>query len=237
MNRVVSRDEWNTERITLLAREKEIRRELDALSRTRRELPWVRVSKEYLFEGEGGSRSLADLFGGKHQLVLYHFMFGIDWEEGCPTCSLWLDGLQGAIPHLAQRDVNFVTVSSAPWGRLRDFRDRMGWRHTWVSAMGPDFGRDFHVSYSAEEIDAGDTFYNYQAGHSYGEESPGLSVFQLEANGEIFHTYSTYARGLEAINLVYPILDMVPMGRAEEGLPYPPRHGFDIGIATTALSG
>ncbi len=221
MNRIVSRREWYREHGDFLESEKEMTRTLDAFNRRRRELPWVRIDKDYAFVGAGGAASLGDLFAGRSQLVVYHFMFGADWEDGCPSCSLWSDNFQGALPHLAERDVTVAAVSTADYERLAKFRKRMGWQHDWYSSAGSDFNRDFLVSYSPSEIERGETFYNYRKGHHYGTESPGLSVFFRDPEGEIFHTYSCYARGLEGVSLVYPILDRVPKGRDEDDLPAP----------------
>ena len=221
MHRVVSRGEWQRERIAFLKSEKEMQRSLDAFNQRRRELPWERVEKDYRFVGPEGEVSFEKIFGRCSQLIVYHFMFGADWEAGCPSCSLWTDGFQGALPHLEQRDVALASVSTADFDRLSKFRERVGWQHDWYSAVGPEFGRDFHVSYSEAEMENGDTFYNYQEGHHYGSESPGLSVFYRDAESQIFHTYSCYARGLEGVSLIYPMLDRVPKGRDEEGLPRP----------------
>lgn len=221
MNRIVSREEWHRERIAFLAEEKAMTHAIDEFNRRRRDLPWQRIEKDYTFSGANGIVSLSDLFAGRSQLVVQHFMFGEDWEEGCPSCSLWCDGLQGTLPHLEQRDVTLVAVSTAAFARLSVFRERMDWQHDWYSTEGPDFGRDFNVSYSAGEIARGETFYNYVDGHHYGSESPGFSFFYRDDNGDIFHTYSCYARGLEGLSILYPLLDRVPKGRDEDGLPRP----------------
>ena len=221
MNKIVSREEWNREHSAFLESEKEMMRTVDAFNQRRRDLPWTQIDKNYRFAGANGTVPFADLFAERSQLVVYHFMFGVDWEEGCPSCSLWADGFQGTLPHLAERDVTLVTVSTAGFERLSKFRKRMGWQHDWYSAMGPEFGRDFNVSYSAEEIERGETFYNYRKGLHYGSESPGVSIFFRDPEGRIFHTYSCYARGLEGVGLLYPILDRVPKGRDEADLPRP----------------
>jgi predicted dithiol-disulfide oxidoreductase (DUF899 family) len=221
MNRIIRREEWIEERLAFLAEEKEMTRKFDAFNARRRALPWVEVEKAYRFEGASGGVPLAGLFAGRSQLVVYHFMFGADWEEGCPSCSLWTDSFQGTLPHLAARDVTIATVSTAPYEKLAKYRERMGWMQDWYSAASSDFNRDFNVSYSAMDIESGDTFYNYQKGHHYGPESPGLSVFFRDPDERLFHTYSCYARGLEGVSLVYPILDRVPKGRDEGDLPAP----------------
>lgn len=221
MNRIVTREEWYREHSEFLESEKEMTRTLDAFNARRRALPWRRIEKDYSFIGEGGEASLAELFAGRSQLVVYHFMFGENWEDGCPSCSLWSDQFQGALLHLAERDVTVAAVSTADYERLSKFRKRMKWRHDWYSSAGSGFNRDFLVTYSNSEIEQGETFYNYKKGHHYGTESPGLSVFFRDSKGDIFHTYSCYARGLEGVSLLYPILDRVPKGRDEDGLPAP----------------
>jgi predicted dithiol-disulfide oxidoreductase (DUF899 family) len=216
---VVSRDEWLQARIAHLAAEKELTRRRDELSRQRRELPWERVAKNYVFEGLNGPETLADLFQGRGQLIVYHFMFGANWEEGCKSCSFLADHFDGTQVHLAHRDVAFTAVSSAPMPSLRAFQRRMAWRFHWVSAFGNDFNRDYGVSFTKEEL-AGEVHYNYSNMRFGLEEAPGLSVFCKDEAGEIFHTYSTYARGLDALVGTYQFLDLVPKGRDEDGLAF-----------------
>jgi predicted dithiol-disulfide oxidoreductase (DUF899 family) len=215
---VVSQAEWLAARRDLLAKEKSFSHQRDALSAARRELPWVKVQKEYAFDAPGGRETLADLFGGKSQLIVYHFMFGPGWEQGCPSCSLISDHLDGSIVHLAQRDVALVVVSRAPLPELEAFKQRMGWRFKWVSSYGSDFNGDYHVSFTPEEIAQGKVVYNYQPRGFSGEEAPGASVFYRDGTGAIFHTYSCYARGLDILIGAYNYLDLVPKGRDEEGL-------------------
>ncbi|MGH7899469.1 MAG: DUF899 domain-containing protein [Candidatus Binatia bacterium] len=217
---IVSREEWLAAREELLAKEKAFTRARDELSRERRSLPWVGVEKRYVFDTPGGKQTLADLFEGRSQLLLYHFMFGPDWEEGCPSCSFWADNYDGTIVHLNHRDVSFVVVSRAPLENLEAYRARMGWRFRWVSSLGSDFNRDFHVSFTPEEMKKGEVEYNYGLTRFPSEEAPGLSVFCKDEDGRVFHTYSCFARGLDMLNGAYHHLDLVPKGRDEDGLPY-----------------
>jgi predicted dithiol-disulfide oxidoreductase (DUF899 family) len=219
--KVVSREEWLRARIQLLAKEKELTRLRDEQARLRRSLPWVKIEKEYVFEGASGKRKLADLFDGSSQLAIYHFMFGPDWKEGCPSCSFVSDHLSGAVPHLKARDVTLTMVSRAPWSKLEQFRKRMGWQFPWVSSHGNDFNRDFHVTFTPEEIEKGKAEYNYTTGPFPSVEAPGLSVFVQGAGGQIFHTYSAFARGLEPLVSAYMLLDMTPKGRDEDHLRFP----------------
>lgn len=219
-NRIVSRKDWIVERKALLAEEKAFTKARDALSARRRELPWVKVEKKYLFEGPDGTESLGDLFDGRGQLIVYHFMFGPDWEEGCPSCSYLADHFDGAIVHLSHRDVAFVAISRAPLEKLEAYKARMGWRFKWVSSLRSDFNRDYHVSFDAGDVANGAVYYNYRTTTFPSDEAPGLSVYRKGESGEIFHTYSTYARGLDMLIGAYNFLDLVPMGRDEDGLPY-----------------
>ncbi len=219
-HRIVSRDEWLTARKAHLAEEKAFTRARDALSRKRRELPWVKVDKAYAFDGPNGKETLADLFGNKNQLIVYHFMLGPDWEEGCPSCSLLADHFDGAAIHLAQRDVAFVVVSRAPLPQIEAFKRRMGWHFKWVSSFGSDFNYDYQVSASPQEKAAGKVMYNYELTEFPSEERPGASVFYKNAAGEVFHTYSAYGRGLDILIGAYNLLDIAPKGRDEEGLTY-----------------
>jgi predicted dithiol-disulfide oxidoreductase (DUF899 family) len=216
---VVSREEWLGARKALLAKEKAFTRQRDALSAERRQLPWVRVTQDYAFEGVQGRVSLADLFAGRSQLIVYHFMFGPDWEEGCPSCSFWADNFEGIPIHLAHRDVSLVAVSRAPYPMLAAYRERMGWTFPWVSSFGSPFNYDFGVTVSDEQNAAGRAEYNYERG-DYSGELPGVSVFHRAADGAIYYTYSTYARGLDMLNGAYHYLDLVPKGRDEDGLPW-----------------
>ena len=216
---VVSQEDWTATRIQLLEREKELTRLRDQVSRERRELPWVRVDKAYAFDGPNGKESLADLFEGRSQLLVYHFMFDPTWSEGCKSCSFWADNYAGAIVHLAQRDVTMVTVSRAPLSVLAGFKQRMGWQFKWVSSFDSDFNRDFGVTFTPEELE-GDVRYNYSMRQFSVTEAPGASVFLRDPDGQIYHTYSCYARGLDAMNGAYQWLDLVPKGRDEDDLPY-----------------
>jgi len=220
MRKVVSREEWLAARRELLAAEKELTRARDELSRRRRELPWVKVEKRYEFQSPNGKESLADLFDGRSQLLLYHFMFGPDWNEGCPSCSFWADNYDGTVVHLNHRDVSFVVVSRAPLEKLEAYRRRMGWSFKWVSSFGGDFNYDFRVSFTPEEMKRGEMDYNYRQMKFPSEEAPGISVFFRDGDGAVFHTYSCYSRGLDMLNGAYHHLDLVPKGRDEEGLPY-----------------
>ena len=216
---IVSREEWLAARIAHLAKEKEFTRRRDELSRERRELPWVRVEKQYVFDTPGGRQTLSDLFEDRSQLIVYHFMFGPDWGEGCKSCSFWADNFNGIDVHLGHRDVTLIAVSRAPLARLEAFRQRMGWGFKWVSSFGNDFNSDYCVSFTPEEM-KGDVYYNYVMQKFPSDEAPGISVFHRNARGEAFHTYSCYARGLDMLNGAYHYLDLVPKGRDEDGLPF-----------------
>lgn len=218
---VVPPGEWLAARRRLLAKEKEFTRLRDELSELQRSLPWERVEKEYLFRGPDGEESLADLFAGRSQLVVYHFMFDPGWEEGCKSCSLMADHYDRSVVHLAARDVTLVTVSSAPLDRLEAFQRRMGWTFKWVSAEKTGFNRDYGVTFTPEQVESGEAAYNYAALDRFpGPEWPGLSVFYKDEDGTIYHTYSTYARGLDIFLGVYRFLEIVPKGRDEDGLTY-----------------
>ena len=214
-----SREDWLAARLSLLEREKAHTRERDALAAARRALPRLRIDTPYRFTGAGGELTFADLFGNCSQLAVYHFMFGPDWEEGCPSCSFWVDTLEGTAEHLAHRDTRLVLVSSAPFDVLEAYRRRMGWTLPWVSSSGSTFNSDFHVSFTPEELEAGDHVYNYRKGAFSGPEAPGLSAFLREGDA-IYHTYSTYGRGLDHFNGAYQLLDLMPKGRDEAGLPW-----------------
>jgi predicted dithiol-disulfide oxidoreductase (DUF899 family) len=219
--KIASRDEWLAARQELLAKEKHLTRLHDELAAERRTLPWVPVEKDYVFDGPSGKQTLSDLFAGRSQLVVYHFMLGPGWKEGCPSCSLLSDHLDGALVHLAARDVTLAVVSRAPYAEIAPFKARMGWRFPWVSSFDSDFNRDYHVSFSKEEVATGEFYYNYGKNGFPSEEAPGISVFAKDARGAVFHTYSSYARGGEPFIGAYQFLDMVPKGRDEAGLPWP----------------
>jgi predicted dithiol-disulfide oxidoreductase (DUF899 family) len=217
--KVVSRDEWLEARRSHLREEKEFTRLRDRLSAKRRELPWVKVEKEYLFDAPGGKQSLEELFDGRRQLLVYHFMFAPEWSQGCKSCSLLADHYDPAIIHLNHRDVTMVAVSRAPLEKLLSFRDRMGWSFNWVSSQGNDFNRDYGVLFSEEERNAGLAVYNYDSEPYPISDLPGLSVFYRDDSGDVFHTYSTYARGLDIFIGAYNFLDLVPKGRDEDDIP------------------
>ena len=220
-HRVVSSEAWLEARRELLEKEKEFTRLRDELSQARRDLPWTRVEKNYVFEGVKGQESLADLFEGRSQLLIYHFMLGPDWTEGCKACSLLADHYNPLIVHLNQRDVSMVTVSRAPLSALQASQQRMGWSFKWVSSLESDFNFDYQVSFRDDEFARKKVLYNYQADTEFPmQEAPGLSVFYRDPDGSIFHTYSTYARGLDLFLGVYNLLDVVPKGRDESHLPY-----------------
>jgi predicted dithiol-disulfide oxidoreductase (DUF899 family) len=214
----VSHAEWIEARKKLLAREKEFTRLRDELSRQRRELPWERVEKNYVFEGPRGKETFADLFDHRSQLIVYHFMFGPGWSEGCPSCSYLADHFDGMTIHLAHRDVTFAVVSRAPYAQIAAYKKRMGWRFHWVSSFGTDFNYDYHVSQTEKGKTSGKAEYNYTAMEFPSDERPGASVFYKDGNGEIYHTYSTYARGLDILVGTYNFLDLAPKGRDEAGL-------------------
>jgi predicted dithiol-disulfide oxidoreductase (DUF899 family) len=218
--KVVSPAEWLAARKQLLAKEKEFTRLRDELSRQRREMPWERVEKKYVFDGSHGKETLADLFQGRSQLVIYHFMFGPGWKEGCPSCSFLADSFDGARIHMAQRDTSFAVVSRATLPEIQAFQKRMGWTFPWVSSFGTDFNYDYQVSFKKEDIDSKKAIYNYAPSTFPSEEGPGLSAFSMK-DGEIFHTYSAFARGLDIFLPAYNMLDHTAKGRDEDSLPWP----------------
>ena len=218
--RTVTDEEWLRARKDLLAKEKEFTNARDELSRQVRAMPWRRVDRAYSFDSSAGKRTLADLFDGRSQLIVYHFMFDPEWAEGCPACSMMADHYDALSLHLSQRAVTMVTVSRARLEKIRGFKKRMGWTFEWVSSFGTSFNRDFHVSFTPEEAESGLAVYNYQATDLPLTEWPGISVFYRSRSGEVFHTYSSYARGLETFLGVYRFLDIVPQGRNEEGLQF-----------------
>jgi predicted dithiol-disulfide oxidoreductase (DUF899 family) len=220
-HRVVTRQEWLRARLALLEREKAHTRERDELALLRRELPWVRVDKPYRFVGPHGTRTLLDLFGERSQLLVYHFMFGADWDAGCPSCAMLADHVDGARVHLAARDVAFAAVSRAPYPQLAAFRARMGWRFPWFSAHASDFNPDFHVSATDEDREKGEFHYNYRTVEHTVDELHGISAFARDPAGSVYHTYSTYARGAEGVVGTYAWLDLAPRGRDEDGLDFP----------------
>jgi predicted dithiol-disulfide oxidoreductase (DUF899 family) len=218
---IVSKAEWLAAREEFLAKEKEFTRLRDQLNQQRRELPWVKVEKEYLFDGPNGKETLAELFAGRSQLLIYHFMFHPSWSEGCKSCSFWADNFNGVVTHLNHRDVTLVAISKAPLAQLEAFKKRMGWSFKWVSSFSTDFSRDYQVSFTPEEIEKGEMYYNYRMVKFPREEAPGISVFRKDESGNVFHTYSCYARGLDMVNGAYHLLDLAPKGRDEASLSYP----------------
>ena len=213
-HRIVSHQEWLKAQQAHLAKEKEFTRRRDELAHARRELPWERVEKSYVFDAPEGKVPLSDLFDGKGQLIVQHFMFGADWNEGCPSCSFWTDNFNGIDMHLAHRDTSFVLISRAPIDKLEAYRGRMGWNLRWVSSLGNDFNFDFAVSFPGDEEALK---YNFNTLKPYGQETPGLSAFRRDDDGTIYRTYSTYARGLDMLNGAYHLLDLTPKGRDEAG--------------------
>jgi len=219
-HRVVTPDEWLEARMELLAKEKEFTRLRDQLSEQRRELPWERVDKQYVFDGPKGKETLGELFEGRSQLIVYHFMFGPDCEAGCHGCSWWADNFERNIVHLNHRDVTLVAISRAPLQKIETFKQRMGWTFKWLSAANNDFNYDYHVSFRPEEVASGEIYYNYRPKKDSNAEHPGFSVFYNDSAGSIFHTYSCYERGLDMMNAGYHLLDLVPKGRDEDGLSF-----------------
>jgi len=213
---VVTQSEWIAARTELLRKEKEFTKLRDELNRQRHELPWERIEKEYFFDGPSGKQTLGDLFDGRSQLIIYHFMFGPEWKEGCPSCSFLADHIDGTLAHLNHHDVTLLVVSRAPLSKLAVFKKRMGWHFPWVSSFGSDFNFDYHVSATKEELGKGQMYYNYRVFKSRGEEQPGISVFYRDQKGtDIFHTYSSYARGGDLLIGTYNYLDLAPKGRNE----------------------
>jgi predicted dithiol-disulfide oxidoreductase (DUF899 family) len=220
-NQVVSHEEWLKARLELLAAEKEFTRQRDALTRRRMAMPWERVEKRYQFEGPNGVLSLVDLFDGRSQLIVYHFMFAPDWEEGCKSCSFWADNFDGIPIHLNHRDVTFTVISRAPFAKIGAYKKRMGWSFPWVSSHESDFNFDYHVSFTPEEIAEGKAYYNYADRPIDVSDEQGISVFCKNKNGEVFHTYSCHGRGIDMVNGAYQFLDLVPKGRDEDRFKFP----------------
>jgi predicted dithiol-disulfide oxidoreductase (DUF899 family) len=214
-HKIVPREEWLTARRALLAKEKELTRLRDQLSEERRALPWVRIDKEYVFEGPDGRLTLADLFAGRSQLAIKHFMFAPGWTNPCVGCSFEVDHIDGVVVHLEHHDVSYVAVSRAPYREIAPVRARMGWRFRWVSSYGSDFNYDFNASFTREQIESGRAVHNYREGARPMEEESGRSIFYQDETGAIFHTYSSFARGGEAMLSTYALLDMTPKGRDE----------------------
>jgi len=214
-HKIVSADQWIKARKELLKKEKQFTRLRDDLSRQRRALPWAAVEKAYVFDGPQGQQTLSDLFDGRSQLIVYHFMFAPRQDAGCPHCSRWADSFNGAIAHLNHRDVTMIAVSRAPYPKLAAYKKRMGWTFKWVSSANTDFNFDYSVSFTPEDLADGKVFYNYKNQEEESSEREGVSVFYKDPDGRIFHTYSTYARGIDMLNVDYQYLDLVPKGRDE----------------------
>jgi len=216
-----TQSEWREARKAFLEKEKAFAKAGDDLAAERRALPKIRLEKSYVFESLDGPVSLSDLFDGRSQLIVQHFMFGPDWEEGCPSCSFWADGFSPMIVHMNQRDISFVAISRAPVDKIAKYKKRMGWTFNWVSSISNEFNFDFHVSATEDDIASEKIDYNYREGPLFSQELPGVSVFEKEADGSIFHTYATYARGLDRMNAAYAYIDLTPKGRNEADLPHP----------------
>src|SRR5919108_3905046 len=218
---VVSRNEWLEARKMLLKKEKEFTILRDQLSQERRKLPWIAVDKEYIFEGPKGKETLSELFDGRSQLIVYHFMFHPSWDAGCSSCSFWADNFNGIIVHLNERDVTMIAVSRAPYSKLAAYRKRMGWDFKWVSSYDTDFNFDYDVSFTPEELAKEKAFYNFITQDPHSSEREGVSVFYKDSAGRVFYTYSAYARGIDMLNVAYHYLDLVPKGRDEAGHEFP----------------
>lgn len=214
-HKVVSRKQWIEARKRLLLKEKKFTRLRDQMNRERRNLPWVQIEKNYIFDGPGGQETLAELFCGKSQLIVYHFMFGPGWREGCPHCSFWADHFDSAQIHLGQRDTIMVVISRAPWNEIQPFKKRMGWKFKWLSSNQNDFNFDLNVSFTPEQLKNGTAIYNYTKLDIDIEEREGVSAFYKDSKGTIYHTYSSYARGIDLMNTTYNLLDLTAKGRDE----------------------
>ena len=220
-HQIVSKNEWIKARKVLLQKEKEFTELRDQLSQQRRDLPWVAVDKEYVFDGPNGKQNLSDLFDGRSQLIVYHFMYGPNWDAGCPSCSFWADNFNDIIVHLNQRDVTMIAVSRAPYNKIDAYKKRMGWDFNWVSSFDTDFNYDYFVSFTSEELTKKKAFYNFIPQDPRISDREGVSVFYKDPSGKIFHTYSTYERGLDILNTAYNYLDLLPKGRDEDGYEFP----------------
>jgi len=220
-NRVASHKEWLKARLELLDAEKEFTRQRDALTRRRMSMPWERVEKSYQFEGLNGTLSLADLFDECSQLIVYHFPFAPDWDEGCKSCFFWADNFNGIAIRLDHRDVTFTAVSRAPLAKINAYRRRTGWSFPWVSSFGSDFNFDYRASFASAQIAEGKAYYNYEIRSIDASDEAAISVFSKNERGEVFHTYSCYGRGIDMLNGVYQYLDLVPKGRDEDGFDFP----------------
>ena len=220
-HKIVSKNEWIAARKVLLKKEKEFTALRDQLSQQRRDLPWVAVDKEYVFDGPNGKETLPDLFDGRSQLIVYHFMYDPNWDVGCPSCSFWVDNFNDIIVHLNQRDVTLIAISKAPFNKIAAYKKRMGWDFKWVSSYDTDFNFDYHVSFTQEELAKKKAFYNFISQDPRTSEREGISVFYKDLSDKIFYTYSAYARGIDILNNTYNYLDLVPKGRDEDGYDFP----------------
>jgi len=220
-HKVVSESEWVEARIELLKKEKEFTVLRDQLSQERRDLPWVQVNKKYVFDGPNGKQSLSELFDGRSQLIVYHLMYDPAWDAACQSCSFWADNFNEIIVHLNQRDVSMIAISKAPYSKIDAYKKRMGWDFKWVSSFDTDFNRDYYVSFTSEELEKKEGFYNFTIQNPSISELPGVSVFYKDPSGKIFHTYSAYARGIDILNNTYNYLDLVPKGRDEDAYNFP----------------
>jgi len=220
-HQIVSQNEWIEARKILLQKEKEFTELRDQLSQQRRDLPWVEVDKEYVFDGANGKETLSDLFDGRSQLIVYHFMYDPTWHAGCPSCSFWADNFNGIVVHLNQRDVTMIGVSRAPYNKIDSYKKQLGWNFKWISSFDTDFNFDYFVSFTPEEFAKKKASYNFISQDPRISEREGVSVFYKDPSGKIFHTYSTYARGLDILNTAYNYLDLVPKGRDEDGYDFP----------------
>ena len=216
-HKIVSRDEWNAARAQFLKKEKEFTHQREAMAAELRALPWAKVEKNYVFDTNEGKKSLRDLFNGKSQLITYHFMFGPDWDEGCDGCSFVSDHVDSARQHFEHHDISYVAVSRATLDKLNAYKKRMGWTFPWVSSDDGDFNYDFQASFRQEDLEEGPVYYNFKMQKLTGDEQPGLSVFYKDETGDIYHTYSTYERGLDILLTTYHFIDMTPIGRNEKG--------------------
>ena len=220
-HQIVSKNEWIESRKVLLKKEKQFTALRDQLSQQRRDLPWVAVDKEYIFDGPNGKETLSELFDGRSQLIVYHFMYDPNWDAGCPSCSFWADNFNNIIVHLNQRDVTMIAISKAPYNKIAAYKKRLGWEFKWVSSFDTDFNFDYFVSFTPEELAKKEASYNFISQDPRISEREGVSVFYKDSSGEIFHTYSAYERGIDILNNTYNYLDLVPKGRDEDGYDFP----------------
>jgi predicted dithiol-disulfide oxidoreductase (DUF899 family) len=220
-HQIVSKNEWIETRKVLLKKEKEFTALRDQLSKQRRDLPWVAVDKEYVFDGPNGKETLSDLFDGRSQLIVYHFMYDPNWDAGCPSCSFWADNFNDIIVHLNQRDVTMIAISRAPYNKIDSYKKRLGWDFKWVSSYDTDFNFDYNVSFTSEELEKKEASYNFISQDPSISEREGVSVFYKDSSGKIYHTYSAYERGIDILNNTYNYLDLVPKGRDEDSYDFP----------------